>query len=310
MRRSMVLLLVAVAALGLTAVAGAEQRYTDVSGDAGAAPDLGKITVSNDSGRMVFQASVPARFPSEDEAYLLAIDADANLATGDQSLEVRVFQMGVSSTVETWNGSAWVDAPSGAISVRIELSGDSGLWVVTLPRTLLANTGAINFWLSSAKLSGEEIVASDEAPDGDAAWRYELVLPQCANSRDDDGDGTIDVRDLGCTDGEDDLESDDPYTLAVGRPSVTPSLGRSGKPITVKARVTQLETKQPVANGAVRCTAKIRSSTKRWAGRLASGTAICTLRAPKVSKPTTVRGSIRVSSNSKTATVPFGFRVR
>lgn len=303
-------LLVAVAGLALAGAAGAEQRYTDTAGDSGAAPDLGQVTVSNDSGHVVFKAAVPARLPEPDEAYLLGIDSDGNAGTGSNGLELRVFEMGVSSFVESWNGSAWVDAPSGGISVRVELSAGTGLWVVTLPRTLLANTNAFAFWLQSAKVSGEEIVASDYSPDGSGAWRYEVVLNQCANGGDDDGDGKVDVQDAGCTDGEDDLESDDPYTLAIGRPTATPAAARSGAQVTVRAPIRQVETNQAITAGAVRCSAKIGASTKRWAGRLTAGTATCTLRAPKVSKPTSVRGSITVRSRSKTASTSFAFRVK
>jgi len=308
--RLSITVLAALGALMLASVAGAEQRYTDATGDSGAAPDLGQVAVSNDSGQVVFRVSVPARLPEPDEAYFLAIDSDGNVDTGKDGLEVRVFQMAVSSNVDTWNGSEWVDAPSGGISLRMELTGETGVWVVTLPRTLLANTTAFSFWLMSAKFNGDEMVASDDAPDGNGAWRYELALKQCSNGQDDDRDGKTDIHDLGCSDGEDDLESDDPYTLAIVRPSVTPAVVRTGTPITIKARVTQVETKQPITTGAVRCTAKIGTATRRWAGRLTSGTAVCALRAPKVSKPTSVKGSITVSSKSKTATAPFAFRVR
>jgi hypothetical protein len=135
-------------------------------------------------------------------------------------------------------------------------------------------------------------------------------LSQCANGGDDDGDGNVDVQDAGCADAEDDLESDDPYTLAIGRPTVTPATARSGAQVTVKARIRQVETNQAITAGTVRCAAKIGSSTRRWAGRLTEGTATCTLRAPKVSKPTSVTGSVTVSSKSKTASTPFALRVR
>jgi hypothetical protein len=263
MRSFISTLLVAVAGLALAGAAGAEQRYTDTAGDSGAAPDLGQVTVSNDSGHVVFKAAVPARLPEPDEAYFLGIDSDGNAGTGSNGLELRVFEMGVSSFVESWN-----------------------------------------------KVSGEEIVASDYSPDGSGAWRYEVVLNQCANEGDDDGDGKVDVQDAGCTDGEDDLESDDPYTLAIGRPTATPAAARSGAQVTVRAPIRQVETNQAITAGAVRCSAKIGASTKRWAGRLTAGTATCTLRAPKVSKPTSVRGSITVRSKSKTASTSFAFRVK
>jgi|RhiMetStandDraft_4_1073278.scaffolds.fasta_scaffold08503_1 hypothetical protein len=306
MRRSISTLLVAVAGLALVSAAGAEQRYTEATGDAGAAPELGQTTVENDAGRVVLTIGVPPRFPEPDELYLLRIDTDSNPGTGDEGDEVRVVQMGTSANVMTWNRSDWVDAPSSGIHVRVEISASAGQWLVTLPRTLLSNTSAFDFMVISAKLSGEEVVGTDVA----GPWRYDLTSTQCSNGRDDDADGKLDVADLGCEDGEDDLESDDPFTLAIGRPTVTPSATRSGAQVTVKAPIRQVETNEAITAGTVRCSAKIGASTRRWAGRLASGTATCTLRAPKVSRPTSVRGSLTVSSKSKTASMRFAFRVR
>jgi hypothetical protein len=309
MRFSIVTLLVAVASFGLAAVAGAEQRYTDATGDAGAAPDLGQVVVSNDATTVLLDIAIPARLPEPDEAYLVIIASDSNAATGENGTDVRVFETGGAGNAEVWNGSAWVDAPSAGIRIRVEIFADGGRLLVELPRTLLGNTSAFRFIVMSAKFSGEEIVATDFAP-GDASWEYSLKLAQCSNGSDDDADGKVDAADLGCRDGEDDLESDNPYTLAIGRPTVTPSVGRAGKLVTVKARVAQVESRKPITTGAVRCMAKIGPATRRWPGQLTTGTAMCRLMVPKPAKSTTIRGSITVSSKSKTASTSFAFRVR
>jgi len=305
MRLSLVLLAAAVS-LAFTAVAGAVQPYAEPAGDAGAAPDLGQTTVDNDSREVVFRIGVPARFPETDEMYLLRIDADADPGTGDEGDDVRVVQMGTSANVMTWSGSGWVDAASSGIRVRVEISASTGEWVVTLPRTLLSTTSGLVFMILSGKFSGEDVVGTDVA----GPWRYDVVLKQCSNGRDDDADGKVDLTDLGCQDGEDDLESDDPYTLSIVRPTVTPAVGRAGKPSVVRARVTQVETQQAVQTGSVRCTATLGRATKRWAGRLGAGTAACTLAVPKTARRTTIRGTITVSSRSSTTSAPFAFRIR
>ena len=308
MRLFMTLAVVAVA-LGLAAVAGAEQRFTDATGDSGAAPDLGQFVVTNDSNQVVIEISAPARLPQPEEAYLLEIDTDANGSTGKDGFEVHVFAMSLSSSVEVWNGSDWVAAPPTGISVRFEFSATTGLWRVTLPRTLLSNTSAFTFRTLAAKFSGENVVGLDAAPDG-GAWRYELALKQCANGRDDDGDGKVDSSDLGCSGTEDDLESDDPYTLSIGRATATPASAKPGKPVVVRARVRQAETSQAIQTGSVRCMSKVGSTTKRSTGQLKAGTAMCRLMAPKVAKPSSVRGTITVTSKSASISAPFSYRVR
>lgn len=307
--RFSIVLLVAAAALGLTAVAGAEQGYTDATGDSGQAPDLGQVVVSNDATTVLFDIAVRPGLPEPDDLYVLMIDSDANVATGDDGADVQVYSMGGAGNVEVWNGSAWVDAPPDGISIRLEASHDRSKLLVSVPRTLLGNTTAFRFVVISGRLSGEEVVGTDVAPDG-TAWRYELGFTQCANGRDDDADGKVDALDLGCAGVADDLESDDPYTLAIVRPTAKPAVARTGKPITVKARVTQVETAKPITTGTVRCTAKVGARTKRWAGQLVSGTAMCRLIAPKVARPTTVRGTIIVRSKATSISAPFSVRVR
>lgn len=300
-------LLVAIAALGLAAVAGAEQTYTDATGDNGVAPDLTQVVVSNDTTQVTFKITAPPRIP-ENEAHLLLIDTDGNSATGDEGDEVTAYFEFPGIDVETWNGSAWVNAPSTGISGRFELGGGTASWQLTLPRTLLGTGTGFNFVVLSAKLNGSDVEGVDAAPDG-GSWRYDLLLKQCANGKDDDGDGKVDSSDLGCSNADDDLESDDPYTLAIAKPKVTPAFGKAGKPIVVKARVTQVETGGPITTGTVSCAVKIGTATKRTAGSLASGTATCRITAPKVAKPTTIRGTITVTSKAKSVSAPFSFRV-
>ena len=118
----------------------------------------------------------------------------------------------------------------------------------------------------SAKFDGDAVAGVDVAPNA-GTWRYELVLKQCANGRDDDGDGKIDSTDLGCSGTEDDLESDDPYTLSIGRATATPTSAKSGKPVVVRAQVRQVETGQAIRSGT---SAARRRSARRRSARRAS----------------------------------------
>ena len=300
-------LLVVIGSLVIAGAAGAEQTYTDSTGDSGTAPDVTQVVVSNDATQVTFRIAAPGRVP-QDEVHVIFIDTDGNTATGNDGDEVRAFLDFPSVSVEIWNGSAWIDAPSTGIGGRFELGASASTWQLTLPRTLLGTGTGFNFVIVGAKFSGDNVEAADVAPNG-GSWRYELVLKQCANGRDDDADGKIDSADLGCSGTEDDLESDDPYTLSIGRATVTPASGKAGKPVVVRAQVRQVETSQAIQTGTVRCTMKVGSATKRSAGQLRAGTATCRLAAPKVAKPSTVRGTITVTSKAVTVSAPYAFRV-
>ncbi len=106
---------------------------------------------------------------------------------------------------------------------------------------ILSKTAAFNFEVAAARFEGSELSGLDSAPDG-GMWRYEFALKQCANRRDDDGDGKVDTNDLGCAGAEDDLESDDPFTLSIDRPTVAPATAKAGRPVVVRVAVKQLET--------------------------------------------------------------------
>ena len=303
------LMLIAAVGLVLAAPARADKTFTDPAGDSGAAHDVTSVVVSNDATQVVLRFPVPNPWPNlqqpPDQAWLLMVDTDENPSTGDSGDEVRVFQQG-GANVEVWNGSAWVDAPPAGISVRFELSSSSAGWRVQLPRGLLGGTTGFDFGLVFAKWAGEEIVGIDRGPDG-GSWRYELVLHQCANGRDDDGDGKIDAADRGCANTVDDAEGDETVTPRLLRPVVTPAKARPGRPVTVRATAQQLETGDPVATGSVECTIRAGATRKQVRGRISAGVATCKFAAPRVSRTTTVRGTMRIVGTTRT--VPFSVRV-
>jgi hypothetical protein len=296
------------AALVLAAPARAERTFNDPAGDSGAAHDVTTVAVSNDTTQVVLSFPVPNPWPNlrqaEDQAWLLMINADRNPATGDGGNEVRVFEQR-GAVVHRWNGSSWVDAPPDGISVRFELSSSQAAWRVQLPRKLLGDTTGFDFELVFAKWVGNEIGAADRAPDS-GSWRYELTLAQCANGRDDDGDGKIDAGDRGCAGTNDDAEGDEPLTPRLLRALVAPAKARPGASILVRARAEQLETGEPIGTGSVVCTIRTGATRKRVTGRISAGVATCRLTAPRVSRATTVRGTMAIAGTAKS--VSFSFR--
>lgn len=307
MRRRVLVPIVA-ATLVLAGAARADSRFNDPAGDSGAAHDVTAVTVSNDTAQIVLTFPIPTPWPNlrqaDDQAWLLTIDADRNPSTGDGGQEIRVFQKG-GAEVYVWNGTAWADAPPAGISVRFLVGASDASWRVQLPRTLLRSSTGFDFQLSFAKFVGDDIAASDRAPDS-GSWRYELAVAQCANDRDDDGDGKIDGGDLGCDDVNDDVEADETLTPLLLRASVAPANARPGSRVTVRARAQHLETGEPMGAGRVVCTIRAGTARQRVTGRISTGLAMCTLTAPRVARPTTVRGTMTIVGTSRS--VPFSFR--
>jgi hypothetical protein len=308
MTRRLVLTMTAVA-LVLAAPARADKTYTDPAGDNGTAHDVTSVVISNDATQVVLRFGVPNPWPNfrqeQDQAWLLMIDTDRNPSTGDGGEEVRVFQQN-GAFVEVWNGSEWVDAPPAGISVRFELSSSSAAWRVQLPRELLGGTTGFDFRLIFAKWAGDQIVGTDRGPDS-GSWRYELTLAQCANGRDDDSDGKIDRADRGCAGTSDDVEGDEPVTPRLLRAFVAPTKVVPGRPVTIRATAQVLETGEPLSKGGVVCSVRVGTATKRVTGRVSAGLATCKLTAPRVSRPTTVRGTMTIAGT--TGARPFSFRV-
>ena len=120
----------------------------------------------------------------------------------------------------------------GGISVRFELSSSSASWSVQPPRWLLGHTSGLDFGRLFAKWAGDENLCTTSRRA--AALARRAVLHQCANGRDDDGDGKIDAADRGCANTVDDAEGDEPVTPRLLRPVVTPAKARPGRPVTVR----------------------------------------------------------------------------
>ena len=80
-----------------------------------------------------------------------------------------------------------------------------------------------------------------------------MTFTQCANGKDDDGDGKVDGNDLGCSSPTDNLESDDPVTLKASKALTVPAKPKAGKVVVVGAAVVRVETGAGIPSGTVKC---------------------------------------------------------
>ncbi len=100
-----------------------------------------------------------------------------------------------------------------------------------------------------------------------------------------------------------------PIALTIGRPAAIASKPVAGKRFTITAPVARSDG-QTFASGAVACKAKVGTVAIAAVGRVANGSARCSLRIPKRAKGKLLRGSLTVSAEDAPAVAkPFAFRI-
>ncbi len=287
-------------------IALSDVSYTDPTVDAtGGAPDITQVTVSNDAaGVLTFRVTTVGAVGADSDVYI-GLDADANPATGSQGQDYSIFVGVTSFGLDKWNGTDFAETPAGSLTaVR------SGNTVeVKVGRQDIGNPTRIGFVAATVIYdAADKYLGEDDAPDG-GAFTYVLTFAQCANGKDDDGDGRIDEKDFGCLSAVDNRESDDPVTLRTGKPQVFPAKARAGKFVVVAAPVLRLETGKLITSGVVKCVARVGTKALRGVGKVVSGNAACGFDVPLKAKGKTVRGTITVTHLGRTKVVPFSFKV-
>jgi hypothetical protein len=275
-RAGLVVVLVAVA-FALAGSAGATGKYTDKTGDGGAAFDVTGAQVASDaSGQVSFRLDV-ANMTAGD-AIGLFVDSDANALTGSIQAEGAdyLFLMVPSERgyiAEHWNGSAW-DGNFTRLSLRVALSSTGVL--VTINRSELANTSQVNFWVMTLRGDGGPGNV-DVAPD-EGVWNYDLSA------------GGPDIREVVV--------------------QTTPPAGpRVGRPFTVKVsgiNLPQTNVSAAVQPESWKCTAKLAGRT--LAGTVSGG---CTFRIPKKkSKGKQLVVTVSVTHQGATKSIQLPYKVR
>src|SRR2546422_7569522 len=145
--------------------------YADQAGDSSTAGDITGITVMGDkpTGQIVFRMSGSNLSTSPSMLTFLAIDSDANPATGDPSWHGADYAFVVDDSSYGffhWDGSDWVEAPY--TTVRVMGGGNSML--ISVNRSEIGNTSEFNF---EGRTLNTDTRASDYAPD-DGMYDYSL----------------------------------------------------------------------------------------------------------------------------------------
>lgn len=297
-----------IAATGCLVIAGVGTATTtnaDPTGDGkGGAPDITQVVASNDpTGVIAFRITTVAPI-TESSSVGIALDTDSNPATGAGGTEYLVIADTSGYGITKWNGSAFAVATVKSLS----MTRSANVLTVRIKRSDLGVIDRFGYSVFAANYDANDaFLGEDVAPDG-GEYVYNLSLAQCANGKDDDGDGKVDAKDLGCSSPTDKLESDDPVTLRASRPLTLPTIPKAGMPVVVGAAVIRFET-GPLTSGAVRCAVSVGTKSLPAHGKVASGVASCEFTLPKASQGKVAHGAITVVVAGHSIRVPFTFKV-
>jgi hypothetical protein len=150
--------------------------FTDPTGDAGTAPDITTVKVSNDDvGQFSFDVAFATPYGA-DAIFGLYLDTDMNESTGNPrelGADYLLYDDHASHTLSLmqWNGTDWADAPSTA-TVSLYIATDGKSLTLSANRSVLGGTSAFNF-VAYAYPSGSSDTF-DDAPSGNGSWQYKL----------------------------------------------------------------------------------------------------------------------------------------
>jgi hypothetical protein len=282
-------LLAALAALVVTVAPDARSNsntnpmaVSDPKGDSGTAPDITKVTVSNDdNGQIRFRITLLKGVEGADVTVAVAIDSDQDATTGLSGTDYLLVADLSDNTygLVRWNGTEFVDTPSSSVSA----SRDGDGITLSVNRGELGNSGGLNFWARS--LEGSEPVDGrfDDAPDS-GTWSYQLMSPE-------------------------------PLKLGLAA-FFAPKRVAAGKTLTAAMAATRSDTGELVGDeGQVRCRASIGGKSLRLltSGFVKIGSASganCSWRVPKTAHRKTIRASITIAYQGATVSRQFSTKVK
>jgi hypothetical protein len=281
MFKNITLLTIVLGALALLTVPGAfaDRAYSDQSGDAGTAPDVTAVRASHDAaGTIVFTVTTNQPVLAPDGTLYVYIDSDRNPATG---LPVRglgadhLFSHGG----EYGTGFLWHvngNFISFDFTSTLQTSYGGGTLTARVNRSDVGNPERFAFLVEAERDDENDATTNDAdfAPDAAPFYEYSLVA----------------------------------VALAVGKP-VAASKPVAGKAFTLSAAVTRSDG-MPLALATMTCKAKAGAAWLRVSGRIANGSARCSMKIPKTAEGKMLRGTLTVSTDDTAAVSrPFAHRI-
>jgi hypothetical protein len=262
-------------------VAPGPLSVTDAAGDMDAAPDITGVQVADTpAGTITFTVQTPSHPAiAQDDWIELDFDIDRRRSTGDNGVEAYVGLDGGGVYAGRWDPAKDDFAEVRRSGAHVRSAG--GVTTFSVPRPFLDDVASFDFYLVSGDWDpdAEEDDALDWAPDGEAWWKYSLVNKA-------------------------------PLRLIAGDARGIPAKPAGGKQFTVLVPVTRSDTARPITAGAVACDLTVAGERVQVKGRVAAGTARCSVKVPAGASGSALRGSMLVRSGGKSVKTGFAFRVR
>jgi len=286
----------AIAALALILLAGAPthvsgntQTFLDSSGENPSAPDITSIVVSNDdSGLVTFKVNIANRPTlTQDMEIDLALDTDANTATGDpgaSGAEYLIILVPGKVDLYKWNGTDYTRASSQSSLVY---SYDSSGATIKVNAADLGGTKAFDFTAIAA--SGVTVDANGDPDYSHASGDF---AP-------DVGHGTFayQVRTT--------------LRLSMTTFQMVPASPKAGGMLSASIAATENDTGEPFAGGSVGCRATVGGKIVSVASHsVANGVATCAWRVPKTARGKKLSGTVTVTVRGAKATKSFSATIR
>lgn len=263
--------------------------FADPAGDAGGAPDVTSLTIS-DSAAGVIQFAFSVTGMTTDAAVFVFMDTDRNAATGndgdDYEVDVSIDSKGTWYDVSRYDGAKWVSVPE-TPTMGMSVSGST--YTVRVGRADLGGTTGFEFWALSALWKANDIAAADRVPDT-GTLVYELSKATAAP----------------------------PVTTTPPPSAVVPWIGKptlsqaphAGSRVTVTFPVTNKTTGQPLTSGTMTCDPQVDGQVLRHVESFGNGAAKLTFTIPKTSKGKTLKVNLTIRAGAKSAHTVATFKVK
>jgi hypothetical protein len=286
-----VLALILVAGRATSAVAmvtaPAATTFSDVAGDAGGAPDVTSVVVSDvaATGTITIAVTAPGLAPVSDVHVF--IDADKNASTGYAPLGIEYDVYVWQDTdkwgwdVLQWTGSDWTESPTSS-AMSFSRSGNTFTW--TLGKADLGGSTGFAFFVTGIKWDANgDVAAMDLAPDG-GRWMYDLT--------------PVTVKPVQVV------------KPVIAAPTNAPAVATAGKRFTVSFSVTRSDDGSPMTTGTMICDPSVSGKVIQHAEKFANGVARLSFTIPKTAKGKLLKVKVTIKAGNQASTRITTFKVR